>query len=72
MENLIADPVRQAKADLSLVLRRPIKSMAPVLAIAGMVARTVDVDGPLTPLERFLNLSSPGRNRIQSFTEERG
>ena len=35
--------------------------MAPVLAIAGMVARTVDADGPLTPLERFLNLSSPGR-----------
>src|ERR1700686_244320 len=35
--------------------------MAPVLAIAGMVARTVDADGPLTPLERLLNLSSPGR-----------
>src|SRR5262249_29020186 len=35
--------------------------MAPVLAIAGMVARTVDADGPLTPLERFLNPSSPGR-----------
>src|ERR1700726_2128699 len=35
--------------------------MAPVLAITGMVARTVDADGPLTPLERFLNLSSPGR-----------
>jgi len=35
--------------------------MAPVQAIAGMVARTVDADGPLTPLERFLNLSSPGR-----------
>ncbi len=35
--------------------------MAPVLAIAGMVARTVDADDPLTPLERFLNLSSPGR-----------
>ena len=45
--------------------------MAPVLAIAGMVARTVDVDGPLTPLERFLNLSSPGRTGSQSFTEER-
>ena len=35
--------------------------MAPVLAIAGMVARIIDPDGPLTPLERFLNLSSPGR-----------
>jgi hypothetical protein len=45
--------------------------MAPVLAIAGMVARTVDVDGPLTPLERFLNLSSPGRTESQFVTEER-
>ena len=35
--------------------------MAPVLAIAGMVAGAVDGDGPLTPLERFFNLSSPGR-----------
>jgi hypothetical protein len=35
--------------------------MVPVPAIAGMVARTIDADGPLTPLERFLNLSSPGR-----------
>jgi hypothetical protein len=46
--------------------------MAPVLAIARMVARTVDAAGPLTPLERFLNLSSPGRTGSQSFTEERG
>ena len=36
-----------------------------------MVARTVDADGPLTPLERFLNLSSPGRIGSQSLTEER-
>jgi hypothetical protein len=35
-----------------------IKAWPPVLAIAGMVARTVDVDGPLTPLERFFNLLS--------------
>jgi hypothetical protein len=35
--------------------------MAPVPAIAGMVARTINTDGPLTPLERFLNLLSPGR-----------
>ncbi len=41
--------------------------MAPVQAIAGMVARTVDADGPLTPLERFLNLSSPGRTGSQSL-----
>jgi hypothetical protein len=33
--------------------------MAPVLAIAGMVARTVDADGPLTPLERFLIYCHP-------------
>jgi hypothetical protein len=39
----------------------PDESMAPVLAIAGMVARTVQCDGPLTPVERFLNLSSPAR-----------
>jgi hypothetical protein len=26
--------------------------MAPLLAIAGMVAKTVDADGPLTPLEK--------------------
>src|SRR5215470_3621050 len=35
--------------------------MAPVLAITGMVARTVDADSSLTPLERFINQSSPGR-----------
>jgi hypothetical protein len=66
LENLIADPVRQAKADFPQH-----ESMAPVLAIAGMVAKTVDVDGPLTPLERFLNLSSPGRTGSNLFIEER-
>ena len=45
--------------------------MAPVLAIAGMVARTVNADGPLTPLERFLNPSSPGRTGSPSFNQER-
>ena len=45
--------------------------MAPVLAIASMVARAVDADGPLTPLVRFINLSSPGRTGSQSFNEER-
>ncbi len=45
--------------------------MAPVLAIAGMVARTVNADGPLTPLERFFNLSSAGRTGFQSSNEER-
>ena len=44
--------------------------MAPVQAIAGMVARSVDADGPSTPLERFLNLSSPGPTESQSFTKE--
>ena len=46
--------------------------MAPVPAIAGMVARAVDADGPSTPLERFLNLSSPGRTGSPSFIEEPG
>ena len=39
---LIWDQIRQAKADFLLVLLVPgFKSMAPVLAIAGMVARAV-------------------------------
>ena len=39
---LIWDQIRQAKADFLLVLLMPeLKSMAPALAIAGMVARTV-------------------------------
>ena len=36
--------------------------MAPVLAIAGMVARTIDPDDPLTPLEKLFDLSSPSRS----------
>jgi hypothetical protein len=39
----------------------PINSMAPVLAITGMVAAVVHQDSSSTPLERFLNLSQPGR-----------
>jgi hypothetical protein len=38
--------------------------MAPVLAIAGMVARAVEADGPLTPLERFFQPIVTGPNRI--------
>src|ERR1700746_1107171 len=38
----------------------PTVSMAPVLAITSLVART-SLYGPLTPLESFLNRSSPGR-----------
>jgi hypothetical protein len=40
--NLVEDSVRRAKADFPLVPLCPVKSMAPVLAIAGMVARVVD------------------------------
>ena len=39
--SLIEDSVRRAKADFPLVPLCPVKSMAPVLAIAGMVARVV-------------------------------
>ena len=39
---LVEDSVRRAKADFPLVPLCPVKSMAPVLAIAGMVARAVD------------------------------
>jgi len=39
--NLIKDSVGRAKADFPLVPLCPVKSMAPVLAIAGMVARAV-------------------------------
>jgi hypothetical protein len=38
----VEDSVRRAKADFPLVPLCPVKSMAPVLAIAGMVARVVD------------------------------
>jgi hypothetical protein len=39
--SLVEDSVRRAKADFPLVPLCPVKSMAPVLAIAGMVARVV-------------------------------
>ena len=42
LERLGEDSVRGAKADFPLVPLCPVKSMAPVLAIAGMVARAVD------------------------------
>jgi hypothetical protein len=38
---VVRDQVRQAKADLPMALLCPIKSMAPVLAIAGVVANAV-------------------------------
>jgi hypothetical protein len=38
---VVRDQVRQAKADSPLALLCPVKSMAPVLAIAGMVANVV-------------------------------
>jgi hypothetical protein len=40
--SLVEDPVRRAKADFPLVPLCPVKSMAPVPTIAGMVARAVD------------------------------
>src|SRR5215469_5869507 len=43
--------------------------MAPVLAIAGMVARTVDAGGPLTPLERFSKPIVTGPNRVPFSTK---
>jgi hypothetical protein len=39
--SLVEDSVRRAKADFPLVPLCPVKSMAPVLAIAGMVARAI-------------------------------
>jgi hypothetical protein len=39
---LISDQIRQAKADFLLVLLMPHESMAPVLAIASMVARALN------------------------------
>ena len=42
-----------------------IVSTAPELMSHG-VAGAADLDSPLTPLERFLNLSSPGRTRSDS------
>jgi hypothetical protein len=41
--SLVKDSVRRAKADFPLVPLCPVKSMAPVLAIADMVARAIDM-----------------------------
>jgi hypothetical protein len=57
---LIRDPIRQAIAETFIGAVCPKVSMAPVLAITGMVAGTAIVS-PSTPLGRFLNRSSPGR-----------
>jgi hypothetical protein len=48
--SLVEDSVRRAKADFPLVPLCPVKSMAPVLAIAGMVARAVDLRRPFDPV----------------------
>jgi hypothetical protein len=42
MQTVIDGVFRRAKADFPLVPLCPVKSMAPVPAIAGMVARAVD------------------------------
>src|SRR4029453_6447399 len=57
------DWVRQAEADCTMALSCPNSSMAPVLAVAGMVADHHRFDDDSTPLESFINLSSPGRAR---------
>ena len=61
LRNVVEDWVRQAKADFTVALSCPNSSMAPVLAVAGMVADHHRFDGDLTPLESFINLSQPGR-----------
>src|SRR6266478_1638016 len=66
---LIRDSIRQAKADIRHGASCPTVSMAPVLAITSLVARTL-LCGPLTPLESFLNRSSPGRTGSSFSTEE--
>src|SRR5579864_5146564 len=67
---LVKDSVRRAKADFPLVPLCPVKSMAPVLAIAGMVARAQSITTvPLAPLGRFSNPFVTGPNRILFFHE---
>jgi hypothetical protein len=62
---VVSDEARQAIAEPKIGAECPINSVAPVFAITGMVA-----DGcprptvVLTPLERLLNLSQPGRRLI--------
>src|SRR5215469_1063438 len=68
--SLVKDSVWRAKADFPLVPLCPVKSMAPVLAIAGMVARGSRYDVPLTPLGRFSKPFVTGPNRIPFFNEE--
>jgi len=51
--SLVEDSVRRAKADLPLVPLCPVKSMAPVLAIAGLVARAVDIRHPFDPVGKI-------------------
>jgi hypothetical protein len=70
LERLGEDSVRRAKADFPLVPLCPVKSMAPVLAIAGMVARGSRYDGPLTPLGRFSKPFVTGPNWIPFSSEE--
>ena len=52
--SLVEDSVRRAKADFPLVPLCPVKSMAPVLAIAGMVARAPAGKRKLLPPKHFL------------------
>src|SRR6266852_4073943 len=67
--NLIQDSIRQAKAENPLVLRaRPQAWPRYWRSLAWWQGPRCN--GPLTPLGRFLNRSSPGRTRSQFSTEE--
>jgi hypothetical protein len=68
---LISDQIRQTKADFQLVLLVPgLKSMAPVLAIAGMVAKGGHCDRPFDPVGEIPQPIVTGPNWILIFHEE--
>ena len=60
-----------AKADFTVALSCPHSSMAPVLAVAGMVADHHRFDGDSTPLESFINQSQPGRPDLFQYGEQK-
>ena len=67
--NLILDSVRQAKAENSLVLRARTKAWPRYWRSLAWWQGPC-CNGPLTPLGRFLNRSSPGRTESQFPIEE--
>jgi hypothetical protein len=66
---VIQDSVRQAKADTSTGASCPITSMAPVLAITSLVARTW-MYGPFDPVGEISKPFVTGPNRISICTKE--